>query len=287
MKNDINILGDDFKTQVDEYLIEEANLREVENKYNEAKKTMENHNRVRIKIMKDIRKNKIEEINEELKNAKKELENLKKEIEKIFSKYCEIHNHKYILINRKLLRSTGRHSFKEGFEHEMKSVYKCKVCGNEETEFHTGYGYNVPFVDFKREIPYEIYDDKSLSSSGKNIRDIEKEIEELEIYIDYLMSLKTRICELFGHDVERISSGLSETFKCNCCGKEMGYQTYITAYHKSKYKDIIPYYYRDSKEIPTTIINRPKQMTEKHFNLPSYEDYHKKMVLKRKKEDKN
>ena len=289
MKDNINILGDDFISEVAQYIMEERVLSEKLKEYNEAKNKLKKSNKKRIETIANIRTNKIEEINKELELTKKKLQNLKDEIKNIYIKYCEKNGHKLVLVNKRLIKPTGRHSFKEGFEYEMVLTYKCKVCGKMEKEIHKGYGYSINNKNYEKEIPYEIYDDVSLSETGKSIREIEKEIEELENNINYLIFLKERICELFGHEAKRIGTDAvgNDIFKCNCCEKEMVYRDYINAHYNAKYRDIIPYYYTNSKETPIYIMKEPKNTQKEDLYLPTYEDYQKKLVLKKENEDKN
>ena len=283
MKKDINLLGDDFVTEVSECVKEEKKLNAAQKRYDKLKIEIEKNNNERIKKINVIRLKKIKEINEELNKSKDKLLELRQEIDYVFYRYCEKNGHHDVLIDKKIISSTGRHAFRGGFEATMALTTKCTVCGRQKMERHTGFSGYYVVQNYERKIPHEIYDDTTLLESGRTIKIIESEISELENYINYLLSLKERLCELFGHDARILGN---EYFKCKCCEKEMGYQDYINAHYRAKYSGIIPFHYSDPYSI-YNLVQEPNNINEEHLNLPTYEEYQKKLVLKKENEDKN
>lgn len=211
MKKGINILGNEFITEIAEYLMEESELRKIQEQYNNAKLKMKMNNKDRVTIIRNIRNEKIQEINNELEQNKIELEKIETKINGQFS-------------------------------------YSSKTI-------------------------------KMLKNDCLNIRN----------YINYLLSLKERMCELFGHDVvpsDRAIYG-DDCFKCICCGKNLESYEYIRDYQNAKYKNIIPYYYSRNEEIPTYIVNDPKNTCEENMYLPTYEEYQKNLIITKENIGKN
>ena len=118
----------------------------------------------------------------------------------------------------------------------------------------------------------------------KALKDKKESNKELEGYKEYLLSLKGKICKLFGHDAERMRNSSGDLFECKCCGrKRIGYKEYIETYHNARYKNIVPYYYGDNKKVPTYLIQKPNEAAGESLYLPTYDEYQKKLILNRDK----
>ena len=159
----------------------------------------------------------------------------------------------------------------------MRFEYKCTVCRREKT--YTGIGYaNYSFTKSKRKyeqkIPDDVYDDKFLTDGGKTFRIIQEEIFKINHYINYLESLKQKLCELFGHDAK---NDYYEHFKCECCGQYMSYKEYIDAHYNAKYRGIVDFYYDDPEKDYITFADEILD-----FSLPTFEDYLKDLELSEK-----
>ena len=76
MKNDINLLDENFKSEIVAIGANEKSIRELLEK-----------NKKKIEVIKEIRLNKINEINTEIKKNNEELDNLKKDLESLLQKF--------------------------------------------------------------------------------------------------------------------------------------------------------------------------------------------------------
>ena len=68
---------------------------------------------------------------------------------------------------------------------------------------------------------------------------IQNEIDTLVQYIDYIRSLKGKLCEMFGHDCVLVKSGsgcVIDLVECKCCGRTMPYDTYVESHKSAKYR---------------------------------------------------
>ena len=129
---------------------------------------------------------------------------------------------------------------------------------------------------YERIIPDELYDDETLTTDGKSFRILQEEILKLTQYINYLYSLKLKLCELFGHDAGMIDD--LENFTCKCCGKTIRYQEYIETYHRAKYRGIVDFYYGTYPEMDYIISSNE----ELDLSLPTFENYQKTLKLEKK-----
>lgn len=272
MKEDIQLFGENFKSQISECKKEEDTVRKLEAKYKKSLDNLNKHNEKRINAINEIRLNKIQEINNELEISKSELEKLKNERQEIIDQYCKKFGHKDILIKSENRGYTGAHSFKYGRAAIRTNTYKCAVCGRKTG--HTGETYGILNVkQYKQIIPSEIYDDTSLNKDGKTLRVIEEKINKIKEYINYLDMLKIKMCELFGHDAKPY---FDEQFVCNCCNRIVSYREYINTYHNAKYRGIVPFYYSIYPEMDY-IISSEGKLT---LSLPTYKSYQR--TLKKK-----
>ncbi len=200
----------------------------------------QSNNQKRVMAINEIRLNKVKEIDTEYEKIRLELTELKGKIDSILHAYCEKNGHKDILVSTRTLGLTGGHSFTYGAERMIKWSYKCAVCGG--TRNYTGKGYgNSSNHKYEKIIPDDIYDDETLAKNGKTFRMMQEEFLKLKQYLDYIYSLKLKLCELFGHDAIRTSD--LEHFKCKCCGQRISSQEYIETYHRAKYRGIVSFYY--------------------------------------------
>ncbi len=258
MKNDINLLDENFKSEIVAIGANEKSIRELLEK-----------NKKKIEVIKEIRLNKINEINTEIKKNNEELDNLKKDLESLLVLYCQKKGHHYVLIDYKELHKIDGHSFEYGFAQNGNFTYKCTICGS--VTHNTQITYRYPKVKkYTAEIPTDIYQDNSLLINGKTCQTIQEKIDELNNYIAYLNSLKTELCRLFGHDAKMID--YDGKFTCNCCGKRLYYQEYINSYYAAKCKKIVPFYYDKTPEIDY-VISSPEELV---LSLPSFQEYRNK-----------
>lgn len=269
MKENINILGEKFESEILKCKKEEDNVRSLEKQYQKALDNLETNNQKRNNIINEIRLNKIKEIEEELKISKQELEKMQAERQEILEKYCEKNGgHKYVLIKTEFLGYTGTHSFKYGREATRINKYQCTVCGRKKGFSGTTY-VQPQLKKYKQTIPTEIYEDVSLIQNGKNLKEIEEEIKRIEEQIQYLDYLKRYLCKLFGHDVEKMNGFFDDTFMCKCCNRVLSYQEYINTYHDAKYRGIVPFYYSTYPE-KDYVISSKGDLT---LSLPTYKSY--------------
>lgn len=217
MKADIHLLDKDLKNLLaarrkDEKYVEkkENEVYEANRQLDEAERQLRANDKERSEEFKMIRTIKINEIQKELDLSDRELDDLQDIRRKILNAYCEKNGHHYLLIENNTIDSLT-----------VKENYQCAVCGSYDVQFVDKITKNI--VAYKEEIPNEIYDDNSLDKNGKTFRMTQSEIESIETYIDYLMSLKSELCEIFGHDlykssrVPRGSDYRIDGFRCNCC----------------------------------------------------------------------
>lgn len=275
MKDDIYLLGDDFKREISACESEENSLRKIEARYKEALSILKSNNEIRTKVINEIRLNKIHEIDDELKKSNLELKELLDKLNSILFAYCNKNGHRYILISSTTLGVTGAHGFTSGFEKIVNNTHKCTVCGGVIRRTETVWGYYSE-QKYVQKFPDDIYDDKSITTEdGKTFRMVQEEISKMNEYINYLESLKLKLCELFGHDATMIN--YVEDFKCNCCGKIMGYQEYINSHHKAKYRGIVDFYYRTLPENDYII----SSVGELDLSLPTFSSYQKTLTPKK------
>ena len=269
MKDDIYLLGDAFEQEITTCKQEEDSVRKME-------ATLKSNNMKRIKIINEIRLNKIKEIDAEYEKSQLELKELKGKIDSILHAYCEKNGHRDILVSSRILGSTGAHSFTYGTELILTKSYKCAICGR--TRNCTGKGYSSYTKNkYERIIPDDLYDDETLTTDGKSFRILQEEISKLTQYINYLYSLKLKLCELFGHDAGMIDD--FENFTCKCCGKTIRYQEYIETYHRAKYRGIVNFYYDTYPEMDYII----SSTEELDLSLPTFESYQKSLELEPEK----
>ncbi len=278
MKDDIHILGDSFKQEITSSKSEEDCLRKIKEKYEKLFLILQSNNEKRIETIREIRLNKIKEIDDEYEKSKIELRKLQEEADSILFAYCNKKGHRDILISSRILGSTGEHSFSHGFEKNLRNSYKCAVCGRTCIYTEKGYSYS-PGQKYEQKIPDDIYDDKSLTVNGKTFRMLQEEISKITQYIHYLDSLYLKLCELFGHDAVMISD--REDFKCRCCGKTMTYREYIDTYHQAKYRGIVNFYYDDYPEKGYILSSEG----ELDLSLPTFEDYQKSLATQTEKDN--
>ncbi len=277
MKNDINLFDDEFKEEIASSKEGEKEVKRKEKAYRTALKNLQATNKKRIEVINRIRLEKLAEIAEEIKISELEIETLTEERVKILHTYCEKNNHNYALLRQRYLSSTGKHSFGRGFQNIYDYTYKCTICGRETSFTTTGYD-RRDSEKYCAYIPEDVYDNETLTTDGKTLRIIEQEILKLKEYLNYLDYLKDKMCELFGHDA--IIIDYEENFKCQCCGRTLGYQEYIDAHYKAKYLGIVPFYYNDN--INGSYITRGEK--ESYIPLPTFEVYQR--TLKKKEENK-
>lgn len=279
MEKNINAFGKEFEEIVLSCVNEEGDIRKFKKDLEEKLATLDKNNSERIKKIDAIRRSKISEIDEAEKQTDDRIKELNRERDNILSAYCKIHHHKMVNIKSEYLGSTGKHSFGRGFSSMIRFSDKCKVCGYVNIYTTESYGRN-PSERYVREIPNDAYDDASLSTSGKTLREVESEISELHLYKRYLDFLHEELCRMFGHDAQ-MESYSAETFKCKCCGRLLDYREYINDHHRASFKKIVPYHYEDiyDKEFITAV------GVTGSSDLPSFDDY-KVLIKKREEESK-
>lgn len=270
MKNDIYVLGDAFKKEVEECKAEETSVRRKENRYQKALEELHANNKGRTEKINEIRLAKVQEIKDEIEETKKRLEEVGKAKEKIVYAYCEKNGHKDILTGSQYLGETGTHSFRHGFETIRRNTYKCVVCGRQTSYTTKTFSRGGDRSVYHREIPEELYDDTTLREDGKTLNDLTQEYNDLWEYYEYLQSLLEELCTLFGHDAV-MTDMCSERFKCNCCGKSMSYQEYINNHHRAIYRGVVPFHYVTLPEMEYVIPSRAKLA----LTLPSYDSFKK------------
>ena len=272
MKKDIYLLDDKFSSEISECKSEEDYVRRLEEDYKKALSILHSNNEKRIKIINEIRLNKIKEIDAEYEKSKLGLEKIREKMDSILHIYCNKKGHMDILISRRFLGLTGLHSFSDGFERYYDESYKCAVCGRTRNCNAIDYGFQK-CQKYEKIIPDDIYDGKFLSSDGKSYRVLQEDFLKLTQYINYLHLLKSKLCELFGHDATMINE--FEDFKCKCCGKIMSHREYINSHHKAKYKGIVKYCYSYLSESVYII----SFIGEDDLSLPTFENYQNSLEL--------
>lgn len=270
MKNNIFELGEEFKKEIEACKQEEASVRKIEGKYKLALEELHANNKDRLTKINEIRLAKIQEIKDELDEAKKRIKELITEKNETIYAYCEKNGHKDIQIGSEYLGETGTHSFKHGFETIRRNTYKCVICGRERSYTSKTFSRGWMPKGYSREIPQDLYDDTTLREDGKSLNMLMREYEELEEYIEYLESLLEYLCAIFGHDAI-MTDAFNEKFKCNCCGKSMGYQQYINNHHQAIYRGVVPFHYITLPEGDYVIPSRTKLT----LSLPTYAKYQK------------
>lgn len=268
MKENIQLFGKNFESQISECKKEEDSVRALEEQYKKSLEKLQDNNEKRRKVINQIRLDKVNEINEELKNCEEELIKLLLERQEILAAYCKKHGHNDVLIKSVFLGYTGSHSFKYGRETNRRNEYRCTVCGRKDV-FRGSTYVQSQIKKYVQVIPDDIYEDTTLNKNGKSLKAIEEEIQKLKEYIDYLESLKASLCNLFGHDAEPY---MNETFVCKCCNRTLSYREYIDTYHAAKYRGIVPYYYDTYPEEDYIISSRSHLSS----SLPSYKTYQRR-----------
>ena len=82
------------------------------------------------------------------------------------------------------------------------------------------------------------FNEISLQLFNINFYELTKEITNINNYIKYLIYLKEKICEYFGHDVTKkmlilpFSPNLT-IYECKCCGKAMNFDEYQNSQFKA------------------------------------------------------
>ena len=191
-----------------------------------------------INELREIRLNKIQEIESQIEKSSLELEELQKKLNIILHNYCLKNGHNDVLISSKMTGRTGDHSFR-GSEYYFGMEYRCTICGRIVRKMGLGYTPISPkqYKPYKQKIPNEVFDDESIAVDGKTFRAVKEEMQTLDEYINYLNSLKSRICELFGHVVKSII--FNGDYQCLCCGKLLSSKRYIDSNHNAKYRGVV------------------------------------------------
>ncbi len=265
MKNNINSFEKELEQELSEWKVQEGSFRENETQYKEALSNFQINNKKRLEKIKRIRLSIIEEIDNGLEKSNLELKKLKEESNSILLSYCNKYGHKYILVSRNVLGSTNKHSFIYGFQKISKNTYKCAICGRPKSITSKGYG-SSSVKRYVKTLPEEIYDDNTLTTDGKTLRMVLEKISKLEEYIDYLESLKPKLCELLGHDYVEEHDSHFTYYECKCCGK---YVDYIV---KTDDADIWNNYLLALSE-------------KSDLSLPTFESYQKTLTMGKIKKD--
>lgn len=285
MKENIHLFNEQLKEELMGCKKEESAIKAFERKLAEKQRILEEMCKAkknRAHAVNEIRLAKIAEIDQELEESEIELKRLKEETQNLLYAYCKKNGHHYVLIRSNLLGHTGRHTF-HGDLYYKENTSKCTTCGTVYTYDGTGYpsfdgcgrrGSKKP--SYEQKIPDELYDDTTLREDGKTYRALLKEIEKLEQYISYLQSLYGKICELFGHDAEIVNFHY-QTFKCKCCKKSLSKEEYISAHYQAKYRNAVPFYYRDDSKFKLSLEKGEKLVPA----LPTYKVYQKSLKDKK------
>ena len=279
MNNGICSFGEEFEREITTCKNEEDTIKKKLDMLEEERKMIlsQLHSdwEVRINKLKEIRLNKIKEIDDEYEKCNLELGNLEKEANNILRNYCyKRKNHSYILIQSKNGGLTGENTF-AGSVHTFRHIYKCSVCGEIYHLSGKSAGY-ARIHEYKQVIPEDAYDDESLSDNGRTYRMIKEEIDELKIYMDYLILLKGKICELFGHEA---TADAHEYFTCKCCGKLLRHDEYINDYYNARYRGVVDYYYDSYPGKNYYVIS---QNGELDFSLSTYESCRENIIARNK-----
>lgn len=282
MKDDLYILGDSFKQEISSCKSEEDYLRKIKEKYEKLFSILQTNNEKRINKLKEIRLNKIKEIDAEYEKSKLELKELEDEADSILLAYCEKKgHHSDVLIDSRMLGYTGEYSFLSGYTRYSDNMYKCTVCGRKSSSRGTRCNFST-VQKYEQKIPDDIYDDTSLTKNGKTFRMVQEEISKTAQYINYLKSLYSKLCELFGHDILIQRYNRYTTVKCKCCGIDMFFEDYIDSCSKVKvkYRGIVDSRvdYRDKGYI----IPADGELV---LSLPTFEDYLKTKELEEQEQN--
>ena len=266
---DISKFSDDFETIITECKKDEDAWYEMEEELNKVYAKLAEKNIERVNKLKNIRIQKLEEIDKELNYYDQLNKNLIIVLNKILKAYCEKNGHKDIIVGCSYLCNTRQRIFGKGQVHRVKIKKMCSLCERESWSIIDTT--SLPSVDnFQKIIPEDINEENSFNNTGRTYEDIINEINNNNSYIEYLKYLKECICELFGHEGNIYSSSYSEepNYKCEICGKIIPGRTYETQRLNPIYKGVVlkwnTLYYRQM------IINKNEDLV---FSLPTYEEY--------------
>ena len=152
------------------------------------------------------------------------LDDLINKKEKILEVFCRKNGHSFSPINYKYNNFHSKNK-----TNNRQTTYKCKNCGITSTSCCINNRSSQKNVSFN-EISLQLF--------NINFYELTKEITNINNYIKYLIYLKEKICEYFGHDVTKkmlilpFSPNLT-IYECKCCGKAMNFDEYQNSQFKA------------------------------------------------------
>ncbi len=272
MKKNINIFNKELKKEFETQIQDIVELKEKTKEYiekikEEKEESLQQENNKYEEIvntMKEIRDKKKEEIDRQIVISQNKIKKLNNKYQTLAKNYCKEHGHLVAFIDYKFKHYTGQHSIygDEGF---YEFITKCLICGKVASHYDTYYG-NKPKTDnYMIMIPYDLKPEH---------QEIQEQINALEEYISYLEYLKTKICKIFGHDVDLTNAKIYySSYNALPIYREYGFKYYTCEYcgkHLDEVEDWINYdlLYHYGIVIPDS---------EKDLSLPSFEDYQRKL----------
>ena len=246
MEKEINLFGKEFEEEIKKCKDEEDNLRKITGEYLKA---ILNHKKTygkRIELFVKVRNDKITEINKELNKYVPKLNELEYKLNEIIDNYCMTNKHEYILISS---YETDMPYYKK--EKTFCNTYKCIYCGHEVTREEKDGIYIVK--QFERKLPKEIGYQDTNKFSLEYVQNTYNEYLILNKYVNYLNYLKSKICDLFGHEI--CCKYNKEYHFCKCCGKIMNKDISRLMFDSPyTYKVMTRTYFRDINYILTDIM---------------------------------
>lgn len=258
MEKEINLFVKEFEEEIKKCKDEEDNLRKITGEYLKA---ILNHKKTygkRIELFVKVRNDKITEINKELNKYVPKLNELEYKLNEIIDNYCMTNKHEYILISS---YETDMPYYKK--EKTFCNTYKCIYCGHEVTREEKDGIYIVK--QFERKLPKEIGYQDTNKFSLEYVQNTYNEYLILNKYVNYLNYLKSKICDLFGHEI--CCKYNKEYHFCKCCGKIMNKDISRLMFDSPyTYKVMTRTYFRD-----INYITYPNKDIE--LSLPTFEEY--------------
>ena len=246
MKEGIEKFEESFKKDVAECQDEEIKLRLLETEYFETLDRLQKKRKTRLESYLKYREDKLHEIDVEIQETNYKLKLLRENRVYALSKYCREHKHHYVITYALSKGKTGLSSV--AGEIQLYDFEKrCTICGDSifYHNYETVFGIYPSTTAYEQEIPNGIYDNINYSRDGKTVKMIDDEIEENERYLEYLKSLKRRLCSIFGHDAD------DDAFVniCSCCGEFLSREEVEKSYKNCLVNIFEKHYFYDEKYI--------------------------------------
>lgn len=199
-------------------------------------KAVESFQRKRATYIKELQQEKAE-----LEAEIKTLETEYFELALVFCRQKGSHSYGNTITVKRIPYVSSEFSFCSGGIRYNKINYRtCSICGNSNNpkNFYQD-GCQTAIQEAAEQI-----ENLELKETAKRILKIQEQLEKLTGNLNVTQSILMEICSIFGHDAEEKSN---DDYKCRCCGREIGYDTYVGTYRNAKYKGgIIPNYYDSS-----------------------------------------